>query len=131
MTRSCSHCCARIYGMFTLRKLFATLHRYRNTRIDYAVYQVPLQVKRNGGFLIAERVKNCPEYCPFLPSPGSTVKSYCCNKPAALLGRNISAALLQIVVLWELTKQTTAAFITCVLSGIKELSQTRLASAWC
>lgn len=55
-TRSCCHCCARIYGMFTLRKLFATLHRYRNTRIDYAVYQVPLQEKRNGGFLIAETI---------------------------------------------------------------------------
>lgn len=43
-----------VRDVYTPRKLFATSHRYKNTRINDAVYQIPLQQNRTVGFLIAE-----------------------------------------------------------------------------
>ena len=49
--------CTNLQDIYTLRKLFATSHRYKNTRVNYTVYQIPLQQSRHVGFLIVERIK--------------------------------------------------------------------------
>lgn len=49
--------CTNLQGVYALRKLFATSQRYKNTCMNYTVYQIPLRQNRNVGFVIIERIK--------------------------------------------------------------------------
>lgn len=46
--------CMDLQDAYGPGKLFAASHRHKNTRMNYAVYQTPLQQNRRVGFLIIE-----------------------------------------------------------------------------